>query len=93
MMLGRPTGSTPFAFAYGMDAVIPIEIGMPTAQTAVQGQRNEDLKPKTPGLGRRNKRKHIHPDGCLSVKGNCILQLKGAAPHLQSRNVCPKESL
>lgn len=25
-----------------MDAVIPIEIGMPTTRTAVQGQRNED---------------------------------------------------
>ncbi|RVW20501.1 hypothetical protein CK203_106594 [Vitis vinifera] len=31
----------PFALAYGTDAVIPIEVGMPTARTAVQGQRNE----------------------------------------------------
>ena len=40
--LGRPIGNTPFTLAYGMDAVIPIEIGMPTARTAIQGQRNED---------------------------------------------------
>lgn len=35
--LGCPTGNTPFTLAYGMDAVIPIEIGMPIARTAVQG--------------------------------------------------------
>lgn len=27
-----------------MDTIIPIEIGMPTARTAVQDQRNEDLE-------------------------------------------------
>ncbi|RVW47932.1 Transposon Tf2-12 polyprotein [Vitis vinifera] len=27
---GRPTGNTPFALTYGMDAVIPTEIGLPT---------------------------------------------------------------
>ena len=31
----RLTGTTPFALAYGMDAVIPTEIGMPIAQTVV----------------------------------------------------------
>ena len=41
---GRPTGNTPFTLAYGVDAVIPTEIGMPTARTAVQGQRNEDME-------------------------------------------------
>ncbi|RVW61781.1 Gypsy retrotransposon integrase-like protein 1 [Vitis vinifera] len=30
---GRPTGNTPFALAYGMDAVIPTEIGLPTIRT------------------------------------------------------------
>ena len=39
---GRPTGNTPFALAYGTDAVIPTEVGMPIARTTVQGQRNED---------------------------------------------------
>ncbi|RVX06608.1 Gag-Pol polyprotein [Vitis vinifera] len=34
---GRPTGNTPFALAYGMDAVIPTEIGLPTIRTE---QRN-----------------------------------------------------
>nr|CAN82803.1 hypothetical protein VITISV_024865 [Vitis vinifera] len=30
---GRPIGNTPFALAYGMDAVIPTEIGLPTIRT------------------------------------------------------------
>nr|CAN64574.1 hypothetical protein VITISV_003431 [Vitis vinifera] len=30
---GRPTGNTPFALAYGMNAVIPTEIGLPTIRT------------------------------------------------------------
>nr|CAN67044.1 hypothetical protein VITISV_037623 [Vitis vinifera] len=30
---GRPTGNTLFALAYGMDAVIPTEIGLPTIRT------------------------------------------------------------
>ena len=38
---GRPTGNTPFALAYGIDVVIPTEVGMLTARTAVQGQINE----------------------------------------------------
>ncbi|RVW48156.1 Gag-Pol polyprotein [Vitis vinifera] len=29
----RPTGNTPFALAYGMDAIIPTEIGLPTIRT------------------------------------------------------------
>lgn len=33
--------TTPFAIAYGMDAVILTKIGMPTARTTVQGQRDE----------------------------------------------------
>ena len=33
----RPTETTPFAFAYGMDAIIPTEVGMPTTHTTVQG--------------------------------------------------------
>ena len=34
-------GNTPFAIAYGIKVVIPTEIGMPSARTAVQGQRDE----------------------------------------------------
>ena len=30
---GQPTGNTPFALAYGMDAIIPTEIGLPTIRT------------------------------------------------------------
>ena len=40
--LGRLTGTTPFALAYGMEAIIPTEIGMPTTKMVVQGQRNEN---------------------------------------------------
>ena len=35
--LRQLTGNTPFTLAYGMDAIIPKKIGMPTAQTIVQG--------------------------------------------------------
>ena len=40
----RPTENTPFALTYGMDVVILTEIGMPTAWTTVQGQRNKFRK-------------------------------------------------
>ncbi|RVX00893.1 Transposon Ty3-I Gag-Pol polyprotein [Vitis vinifera] len=42
---GRPTGNTPFALAYGMDAVIPTEIGLPTIWTdaAKQSDANTEL--------------------------------------------------
>ena len=43
-MPGRPTGNTPFALAYGMDVIIPTEIGLPTIRTVVQGQKNENLQ-------------------------------------------------
>ena len=35
MTPGQPTGTTPFARAYGMNAVIPTKIGMPTTRTVV----------------------------------------------------------
>ncbi|KAL6347373.1 hypothetical protein AAG906_017112 [Vitis piasezkii] len=34
--------ATPFALAYWMEAIIQTKIGMPTAKTAVQGQRDND---------------------------------------------------
>lgn len=41
-----PIEATPFALAYGMEVVILTKIGMPTAKTVVQGQRdnNKELK-------------------------------------------------
>ena len=33
--------NTPFTITYGIEVVIPTEIGMPSARTAVQGQRDE----------------------------------------------------
>ncbi|RVW78101.1 hypothetical protein CK203_049730 [Vitis vinifera] len=35
---GRPTGNTPFALAYGMDAVIPTEIGLPISGPTQQNK-------------------------------------------------------
>nr|CAN79683.1 hypothetical protein VITISV_011289 [Vitis vinifera] len=40
----RPTGNTPFALAYGMDAVIPTEIGLPTIWTDVAKQSNANME-------------------------------------------------
>ena len=41
---GRPTGNTPFALAYGMDAVIPIEIGLPTIRTEAAKQDDASME-------------------------------------------------
>ncbi|KAL6322056.1 hypothetical protein AAG906_003456 [Vitis piasezkii] len=41
---GRPTGNTPFALAYGMDAVIPTEIGLPTIRTEAAKQDDTDAE-------------------------------------------------
>ena len=40
-----PTGATPFALAYRMEAIIPTKIGMPTAKIAMQyqGDNNDEL--------------------------------------------------
>lgn len=40
--LGWPTGTTPYALAYGMQAIISTEIGMPSTKMVVQGQMNEN---------------------------------------------------
>ncbi|RVW76719.1 Gag-Pol polyprotein [Vitis vinifera] len=37
---GQPTGNTPFALTYGMDAVIPTEIGLPTIRTDAAQQED-----------------------------------------------------
>ncbi|RVW37687.1 hypothetical protein CK203_109473 [Vitis vinifera] len=73
---GRPTGNTPFALTYGMDAVIPTEIGLPTIRTMQQNKRCQHGTRKKFGLGRRSQRKRGHPDGRLSTKGISALQSK-----------------
>nr|CAN61262.1 hypothetical protein VITISV_005781 [Vitis vinifera] len=40
----RPTGNTPFALAYGMDAIIPTEIGLPTIRTEAGRQDDANTK-------------------------------------------------
>ncbi|XP_038708603.1 uncharacterized protein LOC120003660 [Tripterygium wilfordii] len=39
----RSTGESPFVLAYGAEAVIPLEIGLPTLQTQVFEEGNNDL--------------------------------------------------
>nr|CAN78921.1 hypothetical protein VITISV_011350 [Vitis vinifera] len=41
---GQPTGNTPFALAYGMDAVIPTEIGLPTIRTDAAKQSDTNME-------------------------------------------------
>ena len=38
----RPIRATPFSLAYGMEAIIPTKIDMPTARKTVQDQRGND---------------------------------------------------
>ena len=38
----KPTGISPFALTYGMEAIIPIEIGMPTLRTDIPEQSNTE---------------------------------------------------
>ena len=42
----KPTGISPFGITYGMEAIIPTEIGMPTIRTDVPEQGNTDLMVK-----------------------------------------------
>ena len=39
----KPTGMSPLAITYGMEAIIPTEIGMPTIRTNDLEQRNTEL--------------------------------------------------
>ena len=38
----KPTRMSPFALTYGMEAIIPTEIGMPTLQTGIPGEANAE---------------------------------------------------
>ena len=39
----RSTGISPFVITYGMEAIISIEIGMPTIQIGMPNQENAEL--------------------------------------------------
>ena len=41
---GRPTGNTPFALAYGMDAIIPKKTGLPTIRIDARGQGDGSIE-------------------------------------------------
>ena len=38
----RPSGISPFTLTYGMEAIVPKEIGMPTLQTNIPEQSNTE---------------------------------------------------
>ncbi|RVW25893.1 hypothetical protein CK203_110861 [Vitis vinifera] len=57
----KPIRTTPFTLAYGIKAIIPTEIGMPTAKTTVQGQRDENQELK------------IHLDQADKSRGNVAI--------------------
>ena len=40
---GRPTGISPFALTYGIEAIIPMEVGMPTLRTEMPEQQNTEF--------------------------------------------------
>jgi hypothetical protein len=42
----RPTGETPFSLAYGLEAIIPLEVGLPTIRTEIfqEAQNDEALR-------------------------------------------------
>ena len=42
----KPTGMSPFALTYGMQAIIPIEIGMPTLRTGIPQEANAEVVTK-----------------------------------------------
>ena len=72
--LGWLTETSPFALAYGMEAIILTKIGLPTAKIIVQGQKNEnqEFKRHLDWAGKVRKRNHL--DGILSTKSYCPLQ-------------------
>ena len=39
-----PTRETPFSLAYGMEVVIPSEVGMPTLQTTQELTGNQEIE-------------------------------------------------
>ena len=42
----KPTGISPFAPTYGMEAIIPIEIGVPTLQSEIPEKANAEAVTK-----------------------------------------------
>ena len=40
---GKPTGISPFALTYGMEVIIPTEIGMPSLRTEMPEQSNTEF--------------------------------------------------
>ena len=83
MTPGRPTWTTPFALVYGMDAVIPTEIGMPTTRTTIQGQRDEkqELERQLDWVD-EVRGNTAHPNGILPIESHFPLQQKNSVTHI-----------
>ena len=41
--MGKPTGESPFALTYGMEAIIPTKIGMPIIRTEIPEEANTEV--------------------------------------------------
>ena len=46
MMTHQPTGISPFALTYGMEAIVPTEIDNPTLETDISEQSNTEFEIK-----------------------------------------------
>ncbi|RVX18333.1 hypothetical protein CK203_006621 [Vitis vinifera] len=88
---GRPTGNTPFALAYGMDAIIPTEIGRSKETASI---RMADYQQRASAHYNRK----IPPSGVASPppqKGHLVLRLMQAGvrrflPALCLSKLCPE---
>ncbi|RVW90531.1 Transposon Ty3-G Gag-Pol polyprotein [Vitis vinifera] len=63
---GRPTGNTPFALAYGMDAIILTEIGLPTIRTEA-GTQDDTNKELGRNLDWVDEVREMHPSGWQTI--------------------------
>lgn len=69
-----------FTFVYGMKAIIPTKIGMPTVKTFMQNQRDndEELKRQLNWANEKQKAKSCgYPNNFLPSDGNFSVQQKG----------------
>ena len=80
----RPIGISPFALTYGMEAIIPTEIGMPTLRTDVPEQANADLVIKDLDMVDELRESAVVSYNILPLPPGKFLQQMGEAPSLPS---------
>ena len=78
-----------------MEVVIPIEIGLPTAKTVMQGQRDdsEKLIRQLDWANEIRENAAIQMTSFLSLESNRSLQQKNVSMSFPNRNPSPQESL